>query len=363
MILEKIIPYKVHWFLRVTEVIFLLIFFWILVGFVLPTVLPGRQVQNSEISGLIIRSEVWSGTIRVAGDIVTMPQTKITILPGTKVLVNSTGDKTNIDFVPWHLEDGINTGFSKHGVEKGQPFWDEKQKIQLHFSNLEALGTKDAPITISANDLSKSSYDFNLITVSQGDLNFIDASNYRRMQIGDNVKISNSSFSHTGECAICIYDGSPKIIDNQFDDGTKDFIVVGDALPTILGNIFGQSSGDGVVYTMNTSGRSEIRLINNQFTLNSHNSVVVVPLDEGGSIVGNTFTSGNIQLPCNSQVVMKQNQIFSQVVFKSSSDCKGIYTFDYNFWGLTKEQDILNLRVIGDTDNFKVKVPYILKAR
>lgn len=357
--IERFIPYRVHWFLRITEAVIFLSLVGFIVGFIIPATLPPQSLENTFVKGIIIRSQVWQGTITVSGDIVTMPQTTITVLPGTKILVNSTGDKSNFDLIPWHLNSGINTGPSKHGIEKGEPFWDEKNKIQLHLSHFLAKGTFRSPITLSSNLKSNSSYDMNLITVSEGELSFVNLSNYRRLEIGSQVKINNSLFNKTGECAVCINNGSPQIINNQFKDGQKFFIIVGDASPLISDNSFTQGNG-GVVFTQNTSGRAEIKLLNNYFQLGSKNAISIVPLDEGGAIVNNTFSSGNLDLPCNSAVVIKQNQILSQVNFRAGPDCVGKYIFDYNFWGLTNEKDILNSRIIGATDNFKVKVPYIL---
>src|SRR3989344_6273531 len=203
-----------HWFFKLLLIVTLILVPFLVIFVFLPKVVPAKKISNAEISGLIVRSQEWSGNIRIKGDITTAFTTNITIQPGTVVLVSTEGDKSNVDYLPWHLKSGINILENYHGVRVGEPFWDERKKIQLNFNRLIAVGTKEQPIVIKSDAVNGSPYDFNAISVRHGVLSNVNLSNYRRFEVGKDVTVSEGLFSNTGECSICINSGNPKIFKN-----------------------------------------------------------------------------------------------------------------------------------------------------
>ena len=59
-----------------------------------------KEITDTERYGHITSYEVWSGEIRVTGDIVVAKNTTLTIRPGTTVLVAANSDKDNLMTVP-----------------------------------------------------------------------------------------------------------------------------------------------------------------------------------------------------------------------------------------------------------------------
>src|SRR5579884_547393 len=178
---------RVHWFFKFLLVFLVLTFLYLLFAEFIPRIFPTVWLSNTEVSGIQLRSEQWSGTIHVVGDVVTPHGVAITVLPGTRIIVNHDSDKSNLDFLPWHLRVGLNQGKEFFGVQNGEYFWDEGHRIHIYFSKLVALGTKQQPIVITSDSPpdQASAYDINSITVGQGVLANVDASNYRKLEIGD----------------------------------------------------------------------------------------------------------------------------------------------------------------------------------
>ena len=125
---------------------------WIFVAYFVPQILPEAKVSNRQKSGIIFRNESWSGEITITGDIWAMPGTRVNIIPGTKISVRRLGDIFNLDWLPWHLKQGMNTEEEWMGVKNGEFFWDEQNKISLYFAKVYALGMKEQPIIIEAEN-------------------------------------------------------------------------------------------------------------------------------------------------------------------------------------------------------------------
>lgn len=350
---------NVHWFFKVCFLISLLLFFWYLVSFILPKILPTRIVLG-EIRGLIFQNQIWKDEIFITGDLITFPGVKIIILPGAKIFISNSGDKNNIDFLPWHLKNGINTGPDERGVLNGEPFWDEKEKVKILISNLEAFGEKDAPIILTSLGGKGSPYDINLIKIQNGWISKVHFSNYRRLEIGPNVLVSDSFFSESGECSICISSGNPLVKRNTFKNNKRNFLNVENSSPLITENTFLESEGDGILFQL--SQINQIRVFNNTFQMPSKKAIKIDSINQEGSISGNNFILGDIRLPCSSKVRMVNNLIRGKVLFFSSGGCSGEYILLENYWEIMDIGSILNARVSGTTDHFSVKIPRILKS-
>lgn len=349
---------QTHWFIRLSAILLIIIFLVLGVFYIVPSILPEKRLSNAEIGGVIMQNQQWSGTIKVVGDLFVVPGAKITLLPGTRVLVAIKGDRFNFDFVPWHYKHGVNTGPEEKGIKTGEPFWDEGQKILLHFSRVLAQGTKENPVVIVSDSVSGSPYDINLISISEGNLDYVNFSHYRRLEIGPGVAISNSSFMDTGECAVCVGYGEPKILGNVFKESRRRYLEVGLGSPEIRGNKFLESQGEGIIF--HGDKYSNLRVFGNFFQMPGRKAVKVVPVDEGGEMVGNIFTEGTVELPCNSKIRLEQNWIKGQVIFDNPSSCRGKYILGSNYWEIKEPENVLKSRIVGVTESFQVQIPSVL---
>lgn len=351
-----------HWFFRVTLWILLIGSVWSTFAYALPKILPVEKISNSEVYGLIVRRQVWEGTIRVKGDLVTLPGVTITIKPGTNILVAVKDDKFNFDFLPWHRKSGVNVGIWKHGVSNGEPFWDEKEKIQIHIAGIDAIGTKEQPITITSDSERPSPYDFNLLKIDHGVLSNARVSDYRRLEIGDNVVLSRNIFSQVGECAVCISSGSPTIAENVFEDALRESIWVERASPKISDNLFVNLSGEGI--RINSNRVSSPLIIYNTFEM--PDKVVLDILSGGekdpGVISFNKF-SGNtkINIACDSKIMFSQNEMLSVISFIAQG-CGGSYIFGPNYWGVQDKSLVFSERITNKDKRFELLIPSILSS-
>lgn len=347
-----------HWFFKSILVFSTLILSWLVLAFILPEILPTKNISNTKIYGLIIQKQIWQGEINVIGDLITVPGATVTLKPGTHVSVSRNNDRSNFDLLPAHLKSGINNNGEDHGVKKGEPFWDEKNKIQLRFSALFAEGNAKNKITISSDDPKGSPYDINLISISRGQINYVQFSNYRKLLIGSNVSVLNNEFLNTGDCAICVDKGGPKIENNTFKSSVREYIVVGVASPIISKNRFLESSGDGLLF--HGIALTNVIVSDNYFQIPSKKAIKVIAVNEGGVITRNLFSTGDIELPCNSKVKLVNNSIYTKLIFSNIGNCEGIFTIDENYWDIKDKDSILKSRIVGLSEKYKVELSKVL---
>lgn len=349
---------RVHWFLRILSLISLMVLMALFILFGVARIFPPEFIDGGTLRGVVLRDQVWSGQIIIDGDLVTVPGANITIKEGTKVLIARNGDKFNIDFLPSHLKNGVNTGEENSGIRKGEPFWDEREKVQVYFGSLNVEGTKERPVIFSSDSSPGSPYDINLIRVFRGKIGYTQFSNYRRFEAGPGVVIKNSSFVNTGECALCIDRGEPLIENNIFKGSKRTYISIGTASPKIYGNKFWESEGEGLIF--HGDNFSQVRVVDNFFHMPQKIIIRVVPVDQGGVIARNLLSVGDVELPCNSKVRMRHNFIKTQVIFNNPTICSGEYIFEENFWDIKEIKSIMESRIVGANEKFVVKIPSIL---
>lgn len=351
-----------HWFLKLNAFLGVAFLVWVFIFLLLPRILPEQTLSNTTVSGFVLRRQIWEGTIRVTGDLVTAPASSIVMKPGTKVLVGVAGDRFNLDYLPWHTKIGVNTKDEYHGVRTGEPFWDEKGKIQLHFSKLFAIGTREQPVVITSDSNTGSPYDINVIKVNSGVLSDLQLSNYRRLEIGKDVTVRGSILTQVGECAVCIIGGSPSVINNTFADALREYIWIQKASPRITDNTFLPSSGSGIRIDPGVQGSPVIA--HNSFEMPQRDAVDIIGGGErnGGVFSHNSF-SGNsaIKLPCDSKIKFEGNNILG-VVYFSTGGCSGSYTFGPNYWGTQDKDAILSSKITGREKGFSVFLPFVLKS-
>ncbi len=353
-----------HWFFKLSLIAFCVFLLWALVGEAMPRLLPAEQVADRDIHGVILKDEVWSGTIRIVGDLVATPGVVITAKPGTRIIVFRDGDRFNFDYLPWHLRSGLNTGPEYHGVKNGELFWDESQKIQVHLGKFVALGTKEQPIVLTSNVTGNvaTPFDFNVFAFSSGILSNVVASNYRRMEIGSDVTVRDSSFSHTGDCALCIDHGSPTIINSSFSDGVREYIWDFGGSPKIMDNAFSSSKGEGIVVDPDYDGAPLIS--HNDFEMPQNMATEFLTGDEkvGGVISYNNIVGGSqIKIPCDSKEQILENNIQGLISFPVGS-CKHTITLGANYWGSTDPKTVLGAHILKGDSNLTVLIPSVLSS-
>ncbi len=352
-----------HWFFKVLIVLGLFGFFIVFILFIRPKLLPIKQIINSEKYGIILQSERWGGVIRVTGDILVVPGARIDVDPGTQILIVTSGDKSNMDLIPLHLKSGVNAEPEDiFGVMHGEPFYDEGQKISLRFFKFYAKGTSQQPVILASDTDTKSPYDINTIWINSGILSNVKLASFRRLEIGPNVIISESSISDSGECGVCILRGKPQVLNSIFNGTLRNYIWVERASPLISGNTFLPTKGNGVVVNPKRFGSPKI--LNNKFQLPGYSGVYFLEGGEkkGGEITSNFFAAGDITIPCDSKVSVTQNHIKSNLRFLKSGNCVGSITIGENYWEVDSPEKIVNERVIEKELDFTVNIKEVLKS-
>ncbi|MDD2822890.1 MAG: right-handed parallel beta-helix repeat-containing protein [Candidatus Daviesbacteria bacterium] len=359
----KIIYNHRHWFINLFLLGILIVFLYFFVFFFIPLALPEASFSNTTKSGIIFRNEKWSGVITITGDIWTFPGAKVSVVPGTKILI-ARQDSFNLHFIPWDLKSGMNTDKERFGIRNGELFKDEGHKISLNFGKFYALGTKEQPIIITSIGSSDfSPYDFNGVSVHEGILSFVNISNYRKLLVGNNVIIRDSELTNSGECAICIEYANPTIVNNVFNKNLRNYIWVLGGSPKINDNLFQSSKGEGLV--LDPKKIAVPLIYHNSFEMPSQVALHILSGDEdiGGMVAFNDFAGENkILLPCDSRMKFVQNLIRGGIEFANSGNCNGSMTIGPNYWQSTNRNSIIKEKFINKESNFQIILPSVLTS-
>lgn len=361
--MDLVLLYNMHWFLKLCIIFFaitLAAFF--LIG-VRPKLVPASKVSNTEKFGVIWQNEVWSGTIRITGDLISLPGIRIDVTPGTQILVVNHGDKSNFDLIPSHQKSGVNSsGVTLEQIRPGEPFLDEGQKISIRLARFYANGIKGQPITITSDAQNRSPYDFNKILVSAGTMSNMHFSAFRRLEIGSNVTVRDSTFTDIGECAVCTSRGAPTVLNNVFIKSLRDHIWASGSSPRITNNLFLPIKGNSII--LDPKGKGHPQILHNEFQNPDGAAVFLLSGGEkvGGVIVQNVFAAGNIRLPCDSKVQIFQNHIKSNISFEKSGNCVGDFQIGLNYWEIPTADLVVKARMIGIEPSFKIILAGILRV-
>lgn len=350
---------QIHWFFKVLIVFTACFLLWVIFYYGIPRIIPAQRVETAEVYGLIFSDQIWGGEIRIIGDIYSPTNSKVTVLPGTKILVAITGDKSNMDLLPWHHKSGVNTGELIKGVRNGEPFWDETEKIQIHLNNLQILGEPGNPVTFTSDSNDPSPYDFNVLKIKSGNITHAAFSNYRRFEAGSDVVIKSSVFKNTGECSLCFETGQPKIDNNNFEDSFRESIWIQKASPEITNNLFINLKGQGI--KIDAKRLSVPQITNNLFEMPQG---VALNFISGGQIedalISRNIFSGNsqIKIACDTKLKIRDNVILGSVSF--SNGCNDSFTFGPNFWGTLDPRIIMSEKILNKYDKFDIRIPNVL---
>lgn len=365
MLLSKYLR-GLHWFIKASLVLGVLMFSWVTIAYLLPQVMPEVRVENKEKFGVIVQNERWSGEVNIIGDIWALPGTTITIEPGTQIRVNRDQDRFNLHFLPWAFRAGLNTGEDWFNVRNGELFWDEGQKIQVRLAKVYGIGTPQQPIRFYSADSPHSPYDINIFSIESGVVSFWELSHYRRFLVGSDVTVRDSTFTNVAECAICIEYESPTVINNTFRLTLREHIFIIGGNPKISDNLFFQASETGSAILIDPQYIGSPQITNNDFELSFQPAIKVLTGSEekGGEISSNNF-SGNslIEIPCDSRITFLNNQIRGAVKLAHSGNCVGKMVFGPNYWFTDSLNVILSEKFIDKEPQFTVEIPEILNEQ
>jgi hypothetical protein len=204
-----------------------------------------KELAGGERYGYITSDEIWSGEIRVVGDIIVSKGATLTIKPGTTVLVAANSDKNNLVTIPFMLKKGTYKGeeFRDKYIHQGEPYEDEANHITIWIDGtLRAIGTKESRITIKSDSLNPGRYDWTRLRVKNGAIAYAEISGYRGLDLRKGTKITDSELHNSGGCLICINDSSDILIENNWlHDSNHEVMDIWNSSPTIINNKIGPS--------------------------------------------------------------------------------------------------------------------------
>jgi hypothetical protein len=298
--------------------------------------------------GVINNDEVWSGNVYISGDINT--NCKITILPGTNILVAANSDKNNlscdcgcdgiVDFCCWR---GINNIYdNKCGVHLGEPFRDEMNHISIRVKELYAIGNPLNPITIKSDAANPGIYDWNYFSFD-GILSYVNISNYRALGPGLGSIINNCKLQNIGECGICSPQSDNLLIySNTISNSGHELIDIHNRNPIIKNNIF---NGPAV----NNSDNGSPIIENNKFNPINNYDTSFEKIQTALNVTLNTITRHNTinkysTIFCNnySNAITKYNNIYSSTIYIGAGCDDKVIDLSGNYWGTTNKNEIYN---------------------
>lgn len=150
---------------------------------------PPQKVADTAVSGMKFRSQVWSGTVRITGDVLFLPTRTLTIKPGTRVLFEKGNDLPN---TPWtkfadaYIKDHDDpTGRGGYG----------KSHFDL-YGKILARGLPERPIVFSSGQADPEYADWDQLVLASGSvLDYVEvAYAHNGVNInGRNIRVTNSA--------------------------------------------------------------------------------------------------------------------------------------------------------------------------
>jgi len=192
------------------------------------------EIRNQNISGEINHDQIWSGEIRVTGDIEVKEGAALTILPGTvvKVVAFSDDQRGGVD----HPRD---LPYPK------DPDRIETQSTQIIIRGvLNATGTPDKRIIFTSDSENPTTYDWDGLHIySHGRLEYttVEYARYNIFQESSDIVVANNVFRNILECCLCVGHSkpiSPRILNNDIYNCGHEGIDYAGGSALIRGNHF-----------------------------------------------------------------------------------------------------------------------------
>lgn len=254
----------------------------------LVTIFIAGCVQDTTKSGHI-RSETWSGTINVTGDLFVDLASTLTIEPGTIIYVNT------FDSAPEFSREVLPDGFNDDDPTRLEEY--DETHITI-YGKIIALGTEENPIIFTSASDNPKIADWSQLNLGDGSrLDHVIVEYMRSPGVdGDDVEITNSVFRHIMWGGISLGDKSPRIINNTIYDCGHEGIDVHGGEPYIANNFIYDCNTGIVVITDYLEvvpgeffeGRSNPTVVNNTLLNNGHGIYI---LNSDGTYINNTVTS------------------------------------------------------------------------
>ena len=258
--------------------------------------------EDEDVYGIFSNHQVWKGEIHVIGDVIIEQGASLTIEPGTVVWItaNSDAENLNTDWEP-HQRNGINmSDLPVDGVESGEPFWDEPNRISIKIRGiLNAVGSPELPIVFTSDGSRPTAYDWNTLEIENGELSYAIIEYHRMVQGYDNVIISHNIVRNSGEQGVGSADNTSPIIEyNYISYAGHELIYLHGGSPIVRYNVLGpnpfgnngvQTGGIGIAIV---GGNPQI--IGNVIIGCHEGLVYVIPPDEGIILENNILLNNAI---------------------------------------------------------------------
>lgn len=168
------------------------------------------EIHDQNISGEINQNQIWSGNIRVTGDITVKEWVTLTILPGTIIRVAAFSDDQS--------------GGIDH--PRDPPFPRDPDRIETRSTQitirgiLNATGMPNDRIVFTSDNQNPTTYDWDGLLIYHGRLEYatIEYARYNILQEYSDVVIVNNIIRNALECCLCIGHSkpiSPQILNND----------------------------------------------------------------------------------------------------------------------------------------------------
>jgi hypothetical protein len=195
---------------------------------------------NRTTHGRILRDEIWSGEIRIIGDIAVDEGVTLTIEPGTVVRIAANQDAENLYDEPFDMKIGIQKETRNiNGVHYGEPYRDEGHHISIRIAGtLLAVGTPERMITITSDSPAPGIYDWGHFEFAHGSLAFCRVEYYRVLGPGNGTEVSHNILQHIGECGVCA-NSTAVVEDNQISYAGHELVDMHQSAPVIRNNRLG----------------------------------------------------------------------------------------------------------------------------
>ncbi len=223
--------------------------------------LPEQTVVNGSVSGIQVRSQRWSGTIRITGDVQIVPWKVLTIEPGTTIAFDKRPD---IPDTKWTLH--ADEYIKSHDDPTGRSGY-KKSHYSL-VAKFTAIGTLDEPIVFTSSQSEPDYADWDeLIAFSESIFDRVEVA-YAHNGInanGKNVTVTNSRIHDSLWSCVDIFSWGATVTNNDIyhcwhqaigiktDDQTK-------AKNVVTGNAIRDSN-----LSVNCEGTAMLTLEQNQF--------------------------------------------------------------------------------------------------
>lgn len=300
-----------------------------------PMLIPPEEAPTSEqitTSGHITRDEMWSGTLRITGDIFVDSGVTLTILPGTTVLFAAHSDDQH-----------SGRAFSDPFVESRD---DPARSLEYAQSHIEiigkimARGTPDKMITFTSDSLSPHYADWVRITLWSGSIMEYCIVEYNLSGIcplGENITVSYNMVRHVLWGGICSSHCSPAICHNHISDCGHEGIDVHAGSPVIGYNTVTQSHNGMII----TEGASPIV---------EHNTLV----DNANCGIGMMENSSGVIR--NNKIITLDRQVYYEWTYQGRTIYWGRPSTGMNLGGASPtivNNDLsgnpLNIRITGNS--------------